>query len=527
MANKQLKDFTNNTTPLGADTVYTASSANSFQERQVTITNFGTALTKLGTITTGVWNATPIGLSYGGTNANLTPSNGGIFYSTATAGAILSGTATARQMLQSGASGAPAWSTATYPATTTINQILYSSTNNAVSGLSTGNNGVLVTDGSGVPSINTTIPGGLTVGGSGAFQTINDIQLDDGVGNTVVNSLNAVNSLFAQQAMTTGSSIYFTGTIGQSGNTITGSGTTFTSQMVGGLLKWTSGGLLGTYALITGFTNATTITVDNSSSQAGGQTFEIFYTGLSSLNGPSVGFSNCNVYGSPNFRTSIQVQTTGSNAATIVNASLAAARTYTIPDAGANANFVMSNLVSESAGIVTIGDASATNIVGQSTTGGQYLGSSAKPFGFLFLGSSTNYVPFNVSTQTTNGQQINVPDLGTQPQNFIVGSTAAVVTTSQTMAKWVTYFANNASQVNFTLPTVAQGDTFVVIGQGAGGFKISQLSGQSIKISGTDITTTTGTGGSIQSTNQYDSCMLIAESSTVLVARYFGTANVT
>ncbi len=56
-------------------------------------------------------------LANGGTNANLTASNGGIFYSTSTAGAILAGTATAGQVLRSGASTTPSWSTATYPAT--------------------------------------------------------------------------------------------------------------------------------------------------------------------------------------------------------------------------------------------------------------------------------------------------------------------------------------------------------------------------------------------------------------------------
>jgi NAD-dependent DNA ligase len=37
----------------------------------------------------------------------------------------------------SGASAAPAWSTATYPATTTANQLLYSSATNTVTGLAT------------------------------------------------------------------------------------------------------------------------------------------------------------------------------------------------------------------------------------------------------------------------------------------------------------------------------------------------------------------------------------------------------
>jgi hypothetical protein len=42
---------------------------------------------------------------------------------------------------------------ATYPATTTINQLLFSSAANTIGGLSTANNGVLVTSNSGVPSI--------------------------------------------------------------------------------------------------------------------------------------------------------------------------------------------------------------------------------------------------------------------------------------------------------------------------------------------------------------------------------------
>lgn len=47
------------------------------------------------------------------------------------------------------------YTTATYPATTTVNQVLYSSATNTVGGLTTANNAVLGTDGSGVPSITT------------------------------------------------------------------------------------------------------------------------------------------------------------------------------------------------------------------------------------------------------------------------------------------------------------------------------------------------------------------------------------
>lgn len=109
------------------------------------------SITTLGTVTSGTWNATVVTMQYGGTGANLTPSNGGILYSGATALAILAGVAAANRVLLSGNSAAPTWSNATYPSSTTANQILYSSANNSITGLATVNNGVLATNNSGVP----------------------------------------------------------------------------------------------------------------------------------------------------------------------------------------------------------------------------------------------------------------------------------------------------------------------------------------------------------------------------------------
>ena len=142
-------------------------------------------------LTTAISDILP--LANGGTNANLTASNGGIFYSTASAGAILSGTATARQMLQSGATGAPAWSTSTWPATTTANQLLYSSSTSVVGEITTANSSVLVTNGSGAPSWSTTLPAHtvttsvtvpLIIGGSGTTGTILTLQTTSGTGTT-------------------------------------------------------------------------------------------------------------------------------------------------------------------------------------------------------------------------------------------------------------------------------------------------------------------------------------------------------
>lgn len=58
------------------------------------------------------------------------------------------------QVLQSGGNAAnPAYSTATYPSTTTANQILYSSATNTVSEITAVNDAVLITSNSGVPSL--------------------------------------------------------------------------------------------------------------------------------------------------------------------------------------------------------------------------------------------------------------------------------------------------------------------------------------------------------------------------------------
>lgn len=99
-----------------------------------------------------------LALSAGGLGGSNTAANGGIFYSDATRGRILAPTATAQQMLQSGANAAPAWSTATWPSTTTINQILYSSAANVLGGITALNNGVLISGGTGIPTFAGTLP---------------------------------------------------------------------------------------------------------------------------------------------------------------------------------------------------------------------------------------------------------------------------------------------------------------------------------------------------------------------------------
>lgn len=78
-------------------------------------------------------------------------------------------TSTAGQVLQSaGASADPAFSTATYPSTTTINQLLYSSAANTVTGLATANRAVLTTGATGVPVLTALATNGQLIIGSTA-----------------------------------------------------------------------------------------------------------------------------------------------------------------------------------------------------------------------------------------------------------------------------------------------------------------------------------------------------------------------
>jgi len=71
------------------------------------------------------------------------------------------------------------------------------------------------------------------------------------------------------------------------------------------------------------------------------------------------------------------------------------------------------------------------------------------------------------------------------------------------------WIATNAGGTTFTLPAVsAQGDAVAVQGQGAGGWVIHQLAGQQIIFNSVSHTTP-GAGGSVSSTDAYDSIYLV------------------
>jgi hypothetical protein len=83
-----------------------------------------------------------------------------------------------------------------------------------------------------------------------------------------------------------------------------------------------------------------------------------------------------------------------------------------------------------------------------------------------------------------------------------------VTGTTQAMSVNSWYLVNNASLVTLTLPdTAALGSVIKITGKGAGGWKIAQNASENINFGNS--TTTTGTGGYLQSTLQYDTIELV------------------
>lgn len=155
----------------------------------------------------------------------------------------LAATVTTGQILQNNASADPSWSTATYPSTTTINQLLYSSSANVVAGLATANRAVLTTGTTGIPALTALATDGQLIIGSTAGAPA-AATLTAGTGITITNASNSITI-----AVTTGTGVVETltgnsggaisptagniNTLGTGSITIAGSGSTLTTQLTG------------------------------------------------------------------------------------------------------------------------------------------------------------------------------------------------------------------------------------------------------------------------------------------------------
>lgn len=195
--------------------------------------NTSVTLPTSGTLaTTSQLPSLPLSLSDGGTGASLTANNGGIFYSNGSTGAILAGTATANQILMSGSSSAPSWSTTTYPATTNQGDIVYASANNTISTLAKDANATRYLSNTGSSNNPAWAQVDVTNGVTGALPIANG-----GTGQTTQTAaFNALSPLTTQ-----GDIIYYNGT----NNVRLGPGTSgqvLSTQGAGANPQWIDGG---------------------------------------------------------------------------------------------------------------------------------------------------------------------------------------------------------------------------------------------------------------------------------------------
>ena len=136
-------------------------------------------------------STTPLILANGGTQNSLTASNGGIVYSDASKLDILSGTATANQIVLSGASSAPAFSTATYLATFTAGELIYAPSVNTMGQLTGVDRAVLVANTGGVPVWSGSMNNGdIIIGSNSGTPAV--ATLSAGTGISITNGANTI-----------------------------------------------------------------------------------------------------------------------------------------------------------------------------------------------------------------------------------------------------------------------------------------------------------------------------------------------
>ena len=217
------------------------------------------------------------------------------------------------------------------------------------------------------------------------------------------------------------------------------------------------------------------------------------------------------------------VDTSGAGDTVTINASPVVATTYTTDSGSAVPALNVIN-VTGGTGINTTGSASTVvvNLDSPVTVPHGGTGLTTLTNGGILLGSGTGNV--TVTAQPTNGQLLigrtsldpvlatltagNGVSITNASGSITIASSGGgfnwveVTGTTQAISAQTGYIANNAGLVTLTLPaTAVVGDTFQIVGKGAGLFKIAQNALQTIHYVASD--TTTGVGGSLTAIEQY------------------------
>jgi len=348
--------------------------------------------------------------------------------------------------------------TATYPNTTTINQILYSSANNVISGLPTANNGVLTTGATGTPQITALAANGQLIIGSGSGAPA-AATLTAGSGVTITNGANSItigiNGSLVGQTITGNDSVPLSPTLGNWN--IIGDGSIVTSGAVSTM----------TVAL-TGLTNHAVL--------VGAGTTTITKVGPTATVGQVL--QSAGAAADPAFSTATYPLTT------TVNQILFSSATNTVT-----------------------GLATANRAVFTTTATGVPVATALATDGQLIIGSSvgapaaatlTAGVGISI-TNASNGITITATGVGF-PWTDVTGSTQAISINNG-------YLTDRVAGVVYTLPATATiGDEIKIVGK-LGLTTIAQNANQQILLS--SASSTVGVSGNIVGTNVGDCVDLI------------------
>lgn len=411
-------------------------------------------------------------------------------------------TATIGQVLQSaGAAADPAFSTATYPLTTTISQLLYSSAANTVTGLATANRAVLTTGTTGVPVMTALATDGQLIIGSTAGAPA-AATLTAGTGISITNASNAITVAVSGSAVgqtitgdtggalsptagnwnikagtstqNAGSSVSFSG----AGSTLTFNVTNGTGTIIGsGAGNATISGAslvgLGQNVLASATSAASAVAIGPFAAQGATTASSFVAIGNSTLQSTTTGNSNTGV-GSGVMANLV----TGSSNIAI---GIGAGNNYT----GAES----SNILIANQG--TLGESNAIHI------GTQGSGSGQQNTCFIagITGVSVSNLNF-VTIDTTTGQ------LGSASTAGMITAWTDVTGATQTLAVNNGYFTDRSGGVTYTLPSTATLGDLIRIDGKLGLATVAQNANQAIRL-GSSITTT-GVTGSLTATNVGD-----------------------
>ena len=349
-----------------------------------------------------------------------------------------------------------------------INQLTwYAASGNVVSGLPTANSAVMTTSSTGVPTWSSTMTNGqLIIGSTGATPTA--ATLTAGTGVTITNAAGGITIAAGGSVAITFNGDSGTATPSAGVITLNGGSTGLTTSASGSTVS-----LTGVLNLAHGGTNA------NLTASNGG----IFY---------STGTAGAILAGTA---TANQILQSGSN-------TTPAWSTATFAGTYAASTLLYSNGANTVTGLATANSASLVT-----TSAGVPVWSSTMTNGQVIIGS-TGATPTAATLSAGTGVTITNSAGGITINAAGAGMTWTVETTNTSTAVNNGYISNSGSQLQFLLPvTAAVGSIIGIAGIGSGGWIVTQNASQLIHL-GSSVTTT-GTGGSLASTNQYDSMLLL------------------